>query len=85
MPPVTIYTTSACSYCHAAKRLLRQKAVEFKEFDLTGDWEGRRKLVSMADGATTVPQIWVGDHHVGGCDELYLLEENGELDRLLHA
>lgn len=85
MPPVTIYTTATCPYCHAAKRLLRQKAVMFQEIDLTGDAAGRMALVEKAAGSTTVPQIWIGEHHVGGCDDLYELESRGELDALLHA
>ncbi|MBV1695809.1 MAG: glutaredoxin 3 [Hyphomicrobiales bacterium] len=85
MPPVTIYTTSVCPYCHAAKRLLRQKAVAFDEIDLTNNWEGRQALVGKADGSSTVPQIWIGERHVGGCDDLYALEAAGELDRLLHG
>lgn len=85
MPPVTIYTTSVCPYCHAAKRLLRQKAVAFDEIDLTSNWEGRQALVGKAGGSSTVPQIWIGERHVGGCDDLYALEAAGELDRLLHG
>lgn len=85
MPPVTIYTTSICPYCHAAKRLLRQKAVAFDEVDLTGNAAGRHTLVTKAGGATTVPQIWIGEYHVGGCDDLYALEAAGDLDRLLHG
>lgn len=85
MPPVTIYTTSVCPYCHAAKRLLRQNAVAFDEIDLTNNWEGRQALVGKAGGSSTVPQIWIGERHVGGCDDLYALEAAGELDRLLHG
>jgi glutaredoxin 3 len=85
VPPVTIYTTSICPYCHAAKRLLRQKAVAFDEIDLTGNQEGRQALVGKAGGSGTVPQIWIGERHVGGCDDLYALEASGELDRLLHS
>ncbi len=85
MQPVTIYTTDYCSYCHSAKRLLTQKAVTFREIDVSGDARQRRELVERAGGLTTVPQIWVGATHVGGCDDLYALERSGDLDRLLHA
>lgn len=84
MTPVTIYTTSTCPYCHAAKRLLRQKAAQFDGIDLTGDPAGRAALIERSGGATTVPQIWIGATHVGGCDDLYALESLGDLDRLLH-
>lgn len=85
MPPIRIYTTAYCPYCHSAKRLLQNKNAAFEEIDLTGDSAGRRNLVAKADGRTTVPQIWIGDRHVGGCDDLYALDASGELDRLLAA
>jgi glutaredoxin 3 len=85
MPKITIYTTALCSYCQAAKRLLRQKAVAFEEIDVGGDQALRQALIAKAGGRTTVPQIWIGDRHVGGCDDLYALENAGELDPLLYA
>src|SRR5581483_11801282 len=83
MPKITIYTTSFCPYCHRAKRLLEEKGAQFEEIDVTGDWSARDALMEKAGGRTTVPQIWIGDTHVGGCDELYALERAGKLDALL--
>lgn len=85
MPPITIYTTSLCGYCHAAKRLLKQKAVEFKEIDVGGRPDLREEIRARSGGRTTVPQIWIGDTHVGGCDDLYALEDSGKLDEMLYA
>lgn len=85
MQPVTIYTTSLCPYCHAAKRLLTQKAVTFAEIDVSARSEDRETLRIKAGGRTSVPQIWIGDTHVGGCDDLYALEADGRLDALLHS
>ena len=85
MPPVTIYTTSLCGYCHAAKRLLKQKAVDFKEIDVAGRPDLREEIRSKSGGRTTVPQIWIGETHVGGCDDLYALEDSGKLDEMLHG
>ncbi len=83
MPAITIYTTRWCPYCHRAKRLLAEKGAAFEEIDVTGDWAAREELASKAGGRTTVPQIWIGDTHVGGCDELYALDRAGKLDALL--
>jgi len=83
MPKIVIYTTPFCPYCLRAKRLLAQKGATFEEIDVSGDWEARAKLVQKAGGLTTVPQIWIGDTHVGGSDELYALERAGKLDALL--
>lgn len=83
MPTVTIYTTRFCPYCHRAKRLLAQKGAAFEEIDVTGDWGARDRLVEKAGGRTTVPQIWIGETHVGGSDELAALERAGKLDALL--
>jgi glutaredoxin 3 len=84
MPKVTIYTTEMCGYCHRAKRLLNQKAVDFEEIDMTGRPDLRDDLIERT-GMTTVPQIWIGERHVGGSDDLYALERSGELDALLHG
>ena len=83
MTKVEIYTTRYCPYCHAAKRLLSRKGVEFTEIDVSGDPKGRSEMVARANGRMTVPQIFIGSTHVGGCDELYALEEDGKLDALL--
>jgi glutaredoxin 3 len=83
MAAVVIYTTRYCPYCHSAKALLEQKGAAFTEIDVSGDWQGRQKMVERASGRTTVPQIFVGATHIGGCDELYELDEAGRLDPLL--
>src|SRR5208283_3476724 len=83
MPKVVIYTTSSCPYCIAAKRLLTQKGVSFEEISIDGDPAGRAKMSERAGGRRTVPQIFIGESHVGGCDDLYGLEEAGRLDALL--
>lgn len=82
MKPVTIYTTPYCPFCVRAKRLLTQKKVPYQEVDVSGDDQAREKLTERT-GQQTVPQIFIGDHHVGGSDELYDLEHKGELDSLL--
>ena len=82
MADVTIYTTMLCPYCHSAKRLLKGKDVAFSEIDVTFDPSGRRKMTELA-GRSSVPQIFIGETHVGGCDELYALDGKGELDGLL--
>jgi glutaredoxin 3 len=82
MSPVTIYTTSLCPYCHMAKELLSDKRVAFTEINAEpGDV--RETLRIKAGGLTSVPQIWIGDTHVGGCDDLYRLDAGGALDALL--
>ena len=83
MPKVVIYTRDWCGYCSAALRLLQSKNVPFEEINLTGKPAEREELVEMAGGQTTVPQIFIGDVHVGGCDELYALDSAGKLDPLL--
>jgi glutaredoxin 3 len=85
MPKVTIYTTRFCPYCLAAKRLLTSKQVAFEEVAVDGRRDLREAMIERAGGAYTVPQIWIGDTHVGGCDELYALENAGRLDPLLAA
>ncbi len=83
MPPVTIYTTQLCGFCHAAKRLLAGKGVAFNEIDVGRNPELRVEMRERASGRHTVPQIFVGEIHVGGCDDLYALERTGKLDALL--
>jgi glutaredoxin 3 len=83
MSKVTIYTTALCGYCHSAKSLLRKKKVEFTEIDVSGDRKAREALVEKSGGRTTVPQIWIGETHVGGCDDLYALDRQGRLDAML--
>jgi glutaredoxin 3 len=83
MLPIELYTTSICPYCLAAKDLLRRKNVAFTEINVMGDPARRKEMVERASGRTTVPQIFVGKTHVGGCDDLYELEHEGKLDALL--
>jgi glutaredoxin 3 len=85
MPPITIYTTPYCPYCHAAKALLRKKGVEFQEIDVGGHLGLRAEMREKAGGRNTVPQIWIDDRHVGGYEELYALERAGKLDAMLAA
>ncbi len=80
MPSVTVYTRSWCSYCQAAKELLTRKGIAFEEIEITGQPELRDAMVARAGGATSVPQIFIGERHVGGCDDLYALDGRGELD-----
>jgi len=83
MQPVTIYTKPWCGFCHAAKRLLDAKGVEFNEIDIEGNPELRTEMIQKAGGRTTVPQIWIGDTHVGGFDDIADLDRRGKLDTLL--
>lgn len=83
MKEVVVYSSSRCPYCVKAKRLLDSKNVQYKEIDITDDDEARTKLIEKSNGMRTVPQIFIGDTHVGGCDDLYELETKGKLDTLL--
>jgi len=83
MPPVEIYTTPICPYCSRAKALLRKKGVNFNEINVMDDPAKRDEMVARAHGRITVPQIFIGETHVGGCDDLYALEYDGKLDPLL--
>jgi glutaredoxin 3 len=85
MASVVIYTRDYCFYCESAKELLHRKNIDFTEIDVTGNRERRAEMVARANGRTTLPQIFVGSTHVGGCDDLYALEEEGRLDLLLAA
>ena len=83
MNPVVIYTTPFCPYCVRAKSLLTKKGVPFEEVDVMMDVKARDQMLQKSGGARTVPQIFIGDTHVGGSDELYALEREGKLDPLL--
>ena len=85
MKPVEIYTSPLCGFCHAAKRLLNQKGVEFDEIDVLKEPGRRSEMMDRAHGRHTVPQIFIGETHVGGCDDLYALERAGKLDALLQG
>lgn len=84
MKPVTLYTTPYCGYCLSAKRLLTQKGVDFNEIDVSRDTELRQEMMQKS-GRHTVPQIWIGDTHVGGADDMFALERAGKLDPMLAA
>jgi len=83
MSQVEMYTTPFCGFCHAAKRLLTQKGVEYTEIDVSRDPSMRSVMMDRANGGYTVPQIFIDNAHVGGCDELYALERAGKLDPML--
>jgi glutaredoxin 3 len=82
MQDVLIYTKAHCPYCHAAKSLLSKKNVAFSEIAVTTSGQ-QAEMVTKSHGKTSVPQIWIGQTHVGGCDDLYALEDGGKLDALL--
>ena len=83
MAKIEIYTTSICPFCHAAKKLLTDKGADFLEISLTQEPHLRDRMVERANGGRTVPQIFINDAHIGGCDDLYALDAKGELDPLL--
>ena len=85
MKPIEIYTSPLCGFCHAAKRLLNEKGVSFAEVDVLAHPERKAEMIKRANGGRTVPQIFIGGIHVGGCDDLYALERAGKLDALLAA
>ncbi len=84
MAHVTIYTTPYCPYCTSAKRLLKKKSVAFEEIDVSSPVL-RSAMMERAHGGYTVPQIFIGDRHIGGSDDLYALDAKGELDRILQS
>ncbi|MCB1337478.1 MAG: glutaredoxin 3 [Maritimibacter sp.] len=83
MQDVTIYTKPYCGYCHAAKRLLARKGVSFTEIDISAHPERRMEMIQKAGGRSTVPQIWIGETHIGGFDDIDDLEGRGRLDPML--
>lgn len=84
MPAIEIYTKSFCPYCWRAKMLLESKGVEFREISVDFGGADKEHMVQRANGRTTVPQIFIGDTHVGGCDDLMALERAGKLDPLIN-
>lgn len=80
---IVIYTTRSCPYCRMAKDLLDRRGLAYEEIPVDGDFEARAKMTKRAHGSRTVPQIFFGAKHVGGCDELYELHRSGKLDLLL--
>ncbi len=85
MPDITIYTRQQCGYCARAKQLLEKKGVAFEEKDASHSPELRKEMMQRSNGGATFPQIFIGETHVGGCDELYALERAGKLDPMLAA
>lgn len=83
MQTVEIYTSPMCGFCHAAKRLLTKKGVSFAEIDILKEPNRRSEMMNRSGGRHTVPQIFIGKTHVGGCDDLFDLEQDGKLDPLL--
>lgn len=83
MKPIEIYTTPFCGFCHSAKRLLTKKGAAFTEIDVSAQPDLRRQMMDRANGGYTVPQIFIGGTHVGGCDDLYALDRAGKLDPML--
>lgn len=80
---VEIYTWATCPFCIRAKNLLNKKGVEFVEYGIDGDEEARAKMAQRANGRRSVPQIFINDRHIGGCDDIHALESKGQLDELL--
>lgn len=84
MPPkVEIYLWTTCPFCVRAKALLDRKGVAYTEYNLDGDEPGRRKMAERANGRRSVPQIFINNQHIGGCDDIYALDRAGKLDPLL--
>jgi glutaredoxin 3 len=81
--PVTVYTTPICPYCARAKSLLAKKGITYQEVDVMMDDKARDEMLAKSGGARTVPQIFIGETHVGGCDDLVALNQAGKLDTLL--
>jgi len=85
MQTIEIYTKPTCGFCHMAKRVLTAKGVSFTEVNITAQPEKRAEMIQRAKGGSTVPQIFIGGKHVGGCDDLMALDRQGKLDGLLSA
>ena len=82
---VEIYTWSTCPFCLRAKSLLNNKRVNFTEYSIDGDDDARAKMAQRANGRRSLPQIFINDHHIGGCDDIYVLERQGKLDEMLES
>jgi glutaredoxin 3 len=85
VPIVEIYVKTTCSYCWRAKQLLGSKGIPYKEISIDFGGPDRQVMIQRANGRSTVPQIFIGDRHIGGCDELMALERAGRLDELITA
>lgn len=84
-PVIQIYATQTCPFCIAAKSLLREKGARFDEIDVGAEPARRAEMTQRAHGRRTVPQIFIGDTHVGGCDDLFALDRAGKLDPMLRG
>ena len=80
---ILIYTSSLCGFCYHAKSLLKKKNIPFKEIDIDLDYSKRIEMIKKSGGRTSVPQIFFKDYHIGGCDDLYNLEEDNGLDKFV--
>ena len=85
MPPITIYTKPMCPYCARAMSLLKHKGAAFTEIEASWDPKGKEEMLARSNGGRTYPQIFIGETHVGGSDDLHALDRSGELDQLLGA
>ncbi|MGB1077626.1 MAG: glutaredoxin 3 [Bdellovibrionales bacterium] len=85
MAKVEIYTWSTCPFCTRAKKLLDRKGVEYTNYDITGDDQARAKMIERTGGPKSVPQIFINDQHIGGCDDLHELDYDGKLTPLLQG
>lgn len=85
MAKVEVYSSMWCPFCHRAKKLLKNKGVAFEEIDVDGNPAARNTMTQRAQGRYTVPQIFINDEGIGGCDELYMLDRQGKLDAMLSA
>ena len=83
MDKIDIYTSPFCGFCHEAKELLRDKGLAFNEIDIIAEPNRRKEMIDRASGQKTVPQIFIDNNHIGGCDDLYSLNARGKLDPLL--
>jgi len=83
VPTIEMYSSPLCGFCHAAKRLLKQKGAAFTDYNVLTKPALKQEMMERAGGAHTVPQIFIGTTHVGGCDELFALEREGRLDAML--
>lgn len=84
-PQIEIYTWTYCPFCIRAKALLDRKGVEYTEYVIDGDEDARGKMSKRSNGRRSVPQIFIDDRHIGGCDDLHELDDRGELDSLIQA
>lgn len=85
MAKVEIYTKATCPYCIRAKRLLDDKGVDYEEYEILSQPDKRAEMIQRSNGRTTVPQIFIDDEHIGGCNDLFSLEMGNKLDPLLAA